>query len=215
MTFDEQRHRMVLEQLKARGISDERVLAAFLKVPRHLFAPEAQRTEAYADHPIPIEAGQTMSQPYIVALMTQLLRLQGHERVLEIGTGSGYQMAILAELALEIYSVERLPELAKQARRRLQELGYTNVHLTTANGSPGWPAYAPYDGMLVTAAAPQAPPPLVEQLAEGGRLVIPLGGEQTQMLTLLHKREGRLVRQDITGCVFVPLRGQYGWASES
>ena len=214
MTFDEQRRRMVAEQLQARGITDERVLAAFLKVPRHVFVPEASQAEAYADHPLPIEGDQTMSQPYIVALMTQLLRLQGHERVLEVGTGSGYQMAILAELALEVYSVERLAVLAEKARARLQQLGYVNVHVTTADGSLGRPESGPYDGILITAGAPEVPVPLVEQLAEGGRFVIPLGGAQAQMLTLFEKRAGHLMRQEITGCVFVPLRGRYGWASE-
>ncbi|MBI3324860.1 MAG: protein-L-isoaspartate O-methyltransferase, partial [Candidatus Omnitrophica bacterium] len=144
MNFEDQRRRMVHEQLQRRGITETRVLEAFRHVPRHLFVPEECQDEAYADHPIPLGSGQTISQPYMVALMTQLLRLQGHERVLEIGTGSGYQLAILAELALEVYSVERLPELADRALRRLTELGYVNVHLTTGNGSLGWAEYAPY-----------------------------------------------------------------------
>ena len=214
MTLEEQRRRMVAEQLQVRGISNPRVLAAFLKVPRHLFVPETFQHEAYADHPIPIGAGQTISQPYIVALMTQSLRLQGHERVLEIGTGSGYQMAILTELALEVYSVERLPELAEQAKRRLGALGYLNVHVTVGNGSPGWPEHAPYDGVVVTAAAPRVPPPLLDQLADHGRFVIPLGSREAQTLTLVEKH-GKTVRQTpMTSCVFVPLHGQYGMADE-
>ena len=215
MGFEEQRRLMVVEQLQARGISEARVLSAFLKVPRHLFVPEAFQHEAYADHPIPIGAGQTISQPYMVALMTQLLRLQGHERVLEIGTGSGYQLAILAELALEVYSVERLPELAEQALHRLNALGYLNVHITTGNGSIGWPTHAPYEGIIVTAAAPQVPKPLVDQLANHGRLVIPIGTPTAQTLTLVEKQGPDLQIKEVTGCVFVPLVGEHGWPSES
>jgi protein-L-isoaspartate(D-aspartate) O-methyltransferase len=210
MAFEEQRRRMVSEQLEARGITASRVLSAFLKVPRHRFVPEAWQHEAYADHPLPIGVGQTISQPYMVALMTQLLRLQGHERVLEIGTGSGYQVAILAELALEVYSVERLPELVQDAKLRLSALGYSNVHLTVGNGSPGWPEHAPYDGILVTAAAPRVPPPLLTQLADQGRLVIPIGDGDAQTLTLIEKRGNALQRTPIITCVFVPLHGHYG-----
>ncbi len=210
--FEDARERMVQQQLRDRGITDERVLAAFLKVPRHVFVPDEAQAEAYDDHPISIGQGQTISQPYIVALMTQLLRLQGHERVLEIGTGSGYQLAILAELALEIYSVERLPELLEQAHHRLQALGYLNVHLTLGNGSEGWPEHAPYEGILVTAGASQIPRALVEELAEGGRLVIPVGSQTAQMLTLVERREGNIHTRPITSCVFVPLIGDYGWS---
>jgi protein-L-isoaspartate(D-aspartate) O-methyltransferase len=211
MAFEVERQRMVQEQLQRRGILDPRVLTAFLKVPRHLFVPEAAWDQAYADHPVPIGAGQTISQPYIVALMTQLLRLQGHERVLELGTGSGYQLAILAELALDVYSVERVPELAAQALRRVEALGYLNVSMTTGNGSLGWPEHAPFDAIVVTAAAPQIPPPLVGQLAEGGRLVIPIGPSDSQRLVLAEKRDSQLYLQDVTRCVFVPLIGEYGW----
>ena len=214
MAFEEARERMVIEQLQARGIAEPRVLSAFLKVPRHLFVPEAFQHEAYADHPIPIGAGQTISQPYMVALMTQLLRLQGHERVLEIGTGSGYQVAILAELALEVYSVERLPELAQDAKARLSALGYVNVHLTVGNGSPGWPEHAPYDGILVAAAAPRVPPPLLGQLADQGRLAIPLGDGDAQTLALIEKHGKTFQRTPIITCVFVPLHGEYGVADE-
>lgn len=214
MDFEAERHRMVRDQLQRRGIADPRVLEAFLRVPRHLFVPEEHREDAYADHPIPLGSGQTISQPYMVALMTQLLRLQGHERVLEIGTGSGYQLAILAELALEVYSVERLPELADHALQRLTALGYANVHLTTGNGSLGWPAYAPYEGMIVAAGAPAIPTSLVDQVAEGGRLVIPVGSRHAQVLTLVEKRPDGLSKKAITDCVFVPLLGEHGWPSE-
>ncbi len=211
MTFDDARRQMVLEQLQRRGITDSRTLAAFLNVPRHAFVPPEFEGEAYADHPIPIGGGQTISQPFMVALMTQVLRLQGHERVLELGTGSGYQMAILAELALEVYSVERLPDLAEQARQRLERLGYLNVHLTTGNGTLGWPEFAPYEAILVAAGAPHLPHPLIDQLADPGRLVIPLGTPQAQTLTLVEKRAGSLIRTPMVSCVFVPLVGEHGW----
>ena len=211
MAFEDARRRMVEQQLKARGITDPRVLQAFLTVPRHLFVPAEAQGHAYADHPIPIGGGQTVSQPYIVALMTQLLRLQGHERVLEIGTGSGYQLAILAELALEVYSVERHPELAEAAAQRLEQLECLNAHLTTGNGSLGWPAHAPYDGIIVTAGAPQLPQALVDQLGEDGRLVIPIGSQQAQMLTLVEQHHGKVQTREIASCVFVPLIGLEGW----
>ncbi len=211
MTFDAQRTRMVEDQLKGRGITDPRVLAAFRKVPRHQFVPEGLAREAYADRPLPIEGGQTISQPYMVALMTSRLRLQGHERVLEIGTGSGYQTALLAELALEVFSVERLPELLAAANTRLEGLGCLNVHLTPGNGSLGWPEHAPYDAIIVAAASPDIPPPLLEQLAEGGRMILPVGGPSAQTLVEAEKRAGAVRRVEIAGCVFVPLVGQHGW----
>ena len=164
MNFNELRLRMVDEQLKGRGIVEERVLDAFRKVPRHLFVPDYLQAQAYTDHPLPIGGGQTISQPYMVALMTSYLRLQGHERVLEIGTGSGYQTAILAELALEVFSVERLPELLRAVAEQLRRAGCLNVHLTAGNGSLGWPEHAPYDAILVAAAAPDVPQPLINQL---------------------------------------------------
>jgi len=213
MTFNEQRLRMVEEQLKARGLTDERLLAAFRKVPRHLFVPAEVQHEAYTDHPLPIGEGQTISQPYIVALMTSQLRLQGHERVLEIGTGSGYQTAIVAELALEVMSIERVPDLLLAAKGRLAELGYLNVHLSSANGSLGWPEHAPYDAILVTAAAPDVPRPLVEQLTPNGRMVLPIGPPDAQMLVAIERRGEHVIHRDLMSCVFVPLLGQYGWPS--
>lgn len=211
MTFEQQRIQMVEEQLRSRGLKDERLLAAFRRVPRHLFVPQEFQREAYADHPLPIGAGQTISQPYIVALMTDCLRLHGHERVLEIGAGSGYGTAILAELALEVYAVERLPELLSPLQQRLSELGYLNAHLTPGNGSLGWPEHAPYDAIVVSAAAPTIPPPLIEQLADGGRIVLPIGPPEAQTLTAVERREGHLHTKAVAQCVFVPLVGQHGW----
>ena len=213
--FEEARQRMVDTQLRLRGITDERVLAAFAKVPRHHFVPADFRAEAYADHPLPIGGGQTISQPFIVALMLQALRLQGHERVLEIGSGSGYQTALLAELALEVFSIERLPELLRDVRERLRALGTANVHLTAGNGSLGWPEHAPYEGILVSASAPEVPEPLVAMLAEGGRLVLPIGPQEGQMLVEITKRGGRLLQRELAGCVFVPLIGRHGWPASS
>jgi len=214
MTFDEQRAAMVETQLKARGLTDERLVVAFQKVPRHLFVPAEFRREAYADHPLPIESGQTISQPYIVALMTDCLRLRGHERVLEIGAGTGYQTAILGEMALEVFSVERLPELMQTVARRLEGLGYLNVHLSVGNGTLGWPEHAPYDAILVGAAAPGIPDPLIAQLTEGGRMVLPIGPQHAQILTLIEKRRGALHQKELASCAFVPLIGQYGWPGE-
>ena len=215
MTFEQQRAQMVEMQLKARGLTDQRLTAAFGKVPRHRFVPKELEREAYADHPLPIGEGQTISQPYIVALMIGCLRLQGHERVLEIGTGSGYQTAILAELALEIFSLERVEELLLAARARLEGLGYLNVQLRASNGSLGWPERAPYDGIIVSAAAPSLPAPLLEQLADHGRLVLPIGPPQGQMLVEVEKHDGRISQREIASCVFVPLLGQYDWTQGS
>ena len=211
MAFEEARERMVIEQLKGRGLAEERLLDAFRRVPRHLFVPEELQSQAYTDHPLPIGAGQTISQPYMVALMTQCLQLQGHERVLEIGAGSGYQTAILATLALEIFTVERIPDLARTVSERMTRLGYLNVHVTTGNGSLGWPEHAPYDAILVTAAAPEIPQSLADQLAEGGRMVLPIGPKEAQVLVQVEKRRGALHRRDVTSCVFVPLIGEHGW----
>jgi protein-L-isoaspartate(D-aspartate) O-methyltransferase len=209
--FEPLRARMVEEQLRSRGIADERVLAAFARVPRHAFVPAEFARDAYADHPIPIGGGQTISQPYIVALMVSSLALHGHERVLEVGTGSGYQAAILSHLALEVYSVERLPDLLALAAQRLAALGSANVHLSAGNGSLGWPEFAPYEGIVVSAGAPDVPPPLVAQLAEGGRLVLPVGPQDSQTLTCLRRQGGSLIRRELAGCMFVPLLGRHGW----
>ena len=215
MNFDAARAQMVEEQLRRRGLTDPRMLAAFRKVPRHLFVPSGLQPNAYTDHPLPIGGGQTISQPYMVALMTAQLSLQGHERVLEIGTGSGYQTAILAELALEVYSVERIPDLLIAAEERLSRLGYLNVHLTTSNGSLGWPGHAPYDAVIVTAAAPDVPHALLDQLADGGRMAIPVGSAGEQMLHRITKQDAQLLREQIASCVFVPLIGAEGWPPEA
>ena len=202
---------MVETQIAARGIKDDRVLSAMRKVPRHLFVEEALRDQAYADHPLPIGEGQTISQPYIVALMTEALELKGHERVLEIGTGSGYQTAILAELARWVYSIERYPRLLERARKILEELGYTNILLRLGDGTRGWPEAAPFEAIIVTAAGPRIPEPLVDQLAEGGRLVMPLGDEWSQYLVKIVKKGGTLYRQTLEGVRFVKLVGEYGF----
>jgi len=205
------RQQMVKEDIEGRGINDERIVQAMLKVKRHLFVPEDYRHLAYADRPLPIGEGQTISQPYIVALMTYHLHLQPEEKVLEIGTGSGYQAAVLAELVKEVYSIEIIEELATTAQERLQELGYHNVWVKCGDGFYGWEEYAPYDAIIVTCAAPSIPERLVEQLREGGRVILPLGGEPFyQSLTVLTKRGGNLEEQRITGVVFVPMTGAIG-----
>jgi protein-L-isoaspartate(D-aspartate) O-methyltransferase len=206
-----ERERMVEEQLVRRRITDNRVLDALRKVPRHRFVEEALRDRAYGDHPLPIGEGQTISQPYMVAAMTQLLRLAGTEKVLEIGSGSGYQTAVLAELARRICSIERIPGLAARARRVLEELGYTNAVVKTADGTYGWPDEAPFDRILVTAGAPAVPTPLFQQLAEGGRMVVPVGDSQSQTLHVVEKVEGQMKTSTDCGCVFVKLVGRYGW----
>ncbi len=205
------RNRMVEEQLVPRGIFDEKVLGAFRKVPRHAFIPDKSIENAYGDFPLPVGEGQTISQPYMVALMTQYLDLKPGDRALEIGTGSGYQSSILAELAKEVYSVERFAVLAERAQAVLSDLGYTNIKVKVGDGTEGWEEFAPYDAIVVTAGAPSIPEPLIEQLAEGGRLVIPVGGGFSQTLTLVKKQEGKLTQEEICGCVFVPLIGRYGW----
>ncbi len=204
-----ERHRMVEEQIVQRGLKEPRLLAAMEAVPRHLFVPEEFRHVAYGDHPLPIGFEQTISQPYIVALMISLLNLRGSERVLEIGTGSGYQAALLAHLAAEVHTVEIIPELAERSRPILA--AYSNVHCHVGNGSLGWPESAPYDGIIVAAAAPRLPRPLLEQLKDGGRLVFPLGRLGFQMLKLVVRRGDVFEKRTITGVAFVPLRGRYGW----
>ncbi len=205
--YDEFRERMVEEQLIPRGITDRRVLDAFYKVPRHLFIDPADRSLAYGDHPLPIGLDQTISQPYIVALMTQALNLKGGEKVLEVGTGSGYQAAILAELAGHVYTIERLAPLAEKTEKLLRELGYTNISIKIGDGSKGWPENAPFDGILVTAAARKIPPILIEQLAPGGKLVIPVGDSWLQELLLLTNEEDGFKKKALCACRFVPLIG--------
>lgn len=205
------RERMVETQIKSRGIKDERVLKAMLKVPRHLFVDEALRDQAYGDFPLPIGEGQTISQPYIVALMTEALELKGNERVLEIGTGSGYQTAILAELALWVYTIERFPTLLERAKKVLKELGYKNISFKLDDGTLGWKEAAPFDAIIVTAASPDIPPPLVEQLAEGGRMVIPIGDEFSQTLIKGVKKGGKLHTKALEPVRFVKLVGAYGF----
>jgi protein-L-isoaspartate(D-aspartate) O-methyltransferase len=202
---------MVETQIAARGVKDERVLAAMREIPRHLFVPSSYREAAYNDSPLPIGKGQTISQPYIVAVMTELLTVRPDDRVLEIGSGSGYQAAILGRLAQSVITIERIPEVAELARTNLARIGITNVTVITGNGTIGYPDQAPYDAILITAATPSVPPPLIEQLAEGGRLVAPVGSRDLQELVRLTKKEGQTIRELFGGVVFVPLLGEYGW----
>jgi protein-L-isoaspartate(D-aspartate) O-methyltransferase len=203
---------MVKEDIQGRGINDERVLQAMLKVKRHLFVPESYRPLAYEDRPLPIGEGQTISQPYIVALMTSQLHLKSEDKVLEIGTGSGYQAAVLAELCKEVYSIEIIEQLARTAQERLEAMGYKNVWVKSGDGFYGWAEHAPYDAIIITCAAALIPERLVEQLREGGRMVLPLGDEPFhQSLTVLtKKREGKIEKQQITDVVFVPMTGEIG-----
>lgn len=205
---------MVEEQLIPRGIKDPRVLEAFRKVPRHKFVPEKYLDSAYGDFPLSIGEGQTISQPYMVALMTQCLELSAGAAVLEIGTGSGYQAAILAQLASQVYSVERVAGLTEKAQLRLKDLGCRNIRIKSGDGTMGWPQFAPYDGIIVTAAAPAIPKALLEQLNIGGKLVIPLGGRFSQILTVVNKIKGKIETSKICACVFVPLIGKYSWGEE-
>jgi len=206
------RNRMVDEQLIPRGINDKNVISAFRKVDRREFVPHALQAGAYQDHPLPIGEGQTISQPYMVAIMTQCLALNGKGKVLEIGTGSGYQAAILANLAKEVYSMERLELLAERSQSILKRLGYNNVTIKIGDGTLGWPEHAPYDGIIVTAAAPRIPHAYIEQLAIGGRLVIPVGTMLSQVLSVIEKTPSGIKTTDVCGCVFVPLVGEDGWS---
>jgi len=210
--YQSKRQLMVETQIVARGVTDRRVVNAMLKVPRHLFVDEALWPEAYEDHPLPIGEKQTISQPYIVALMTELLHLTGKEKVLEIGTGSGYQCAILAEVADMVYTIERIPAIAKRARKIFDQLKYTNVIIHIGDGTLGWKEHSPYDGIIVTAAAPHPPAALLEQLAIGGRLVIPIGNESSQDL-IIFTREAKdsYTEENYGGCRFVKLIGEQGW----
>jgi protein-L-isoaspartate(D-aspartate) O-methyltransferase len=209
--FTEARQLMVETQIKRRGVTDSRVLAAMGKVPRHRFIPRQLWEQAYNDYPLPIGEDQTISQPYIVALMTEALELKGSEKVLELGTGSGYQAAVLAELAAQVFTIERLPALAQTAKQVLATLGYTNVQVRMADGTLGWLEEAPFDGILVTAGSPRVPPPLVDQLALGGRLVIPVGDRYTQTLTRVRLTLEGVKHEYLGGCRFVKLIGRHGW----
>ena len=212
-TFAINRERMIEEQLVPRGISDPRVLEAMRQVPRHLFVEDAMQAHAYGDFPLPIGSGQTISQPYIVALMTEALQLKGSERVLEIGTGSGYQAAILSRLCLHVYTIERIDALVGRARRVFDRLRYHNIVSRIDDGTEGWSAEAPFDGILVTAGGPRIPDPLLAQLADPGRLVIPVGDQGVQDLQLVEKRDGGLTVRTIEQVRFVDLIGAYGWPS--
>ncbi len=212
--YVKQRKRMVDSQIRARGIRDVRVLAAMEKVPRHLFVNEAMREQAYNDSPLPIDGGQTISQPYIVALMTEAMELTGKEKVLEIGTGSGYQTAILAELAEHVFSIDRVAALASAARRLLESLNYYNVAVRVGDGTYGWREEAPFDAIIVTAGAPNIPRTFVEQLSIGGRLVIPVGSRHSQSLIKMNRLSddpNDVRKEDLGGCRFVDLIGEYGW----
>ncbi len=202
------RREMVRTQLQARDITDEAVLAVMERVPRHLFVPESERFRAYADHPLPIGLRQTISQPYIVAYMTQALQVEEGDRVLEIGTGSGYQAAVLSHLAAEVYSIEILPALAEQAGERLSVLGYDNVRVRAGDGYFGWPEHAPFDGIMVTAAPDHVPPRLVEQLAPGGRLVMPVGESYQELIRITRDEGGETALERLLPVRFVPMTGR-------
>lgn len=213
--FLERRRAMVAEQIRERGVGSPRVLDALLAVPRHKFVPFDLIHEAYTDRPLPIGHGQTISQPYMVAVMIEALELTGSERVLEVGTGSGYQAAVISLLASEVYTVENNSALARAAERRLVRLGYPNAHVQSGDGTLGLPAFAPFEAIVVAAAAPHVPPPLIEQLAEGGRLVIPVGQSEHQELLQLRKTGGKMNSRALHDCRFVPLVGRHGWRSHS
>jgi protein-L-isoaspartate(D-aspartate) O-methyltransferase len=210
--FSLARERMVKDQLIARGIKDEGVLEAMRKIPRHLFIEEALAGEAYNDHPVPIGEKQTISQPYIVALMTEALELEGKENTLEIGTGSGYQTAILAELSSRVYTIERITSLLVNARKLLAQLGYDNILFKAFDGTLGWIEYAPFDAIMITAGAPHPPQPLLDQLADNGRMIIPVGDRYTQELLKVTKKGKTLHQKNLGGCRFVNLIGVHGWS---
>jgi protein-L-isoaspartate(D-aspartate) O-methyltransferase len=215
MDWEALRQEMVEAQLLPRGITDEAVLGAMREVPRHLFVARGMETRAYGDHALPIGEGQTISQPFMVALMTQALELTGREKVLEIGTGSGYQTAILARLAEQVFSIERVQSLATRARQVLEELGASNVAIRVGDGTIGWKEFEPYDRIIVTAGAPDVPQSLVEQLADPGIMAVPVGTHGLQQLRIIVKNGGEVSARDGGGCVFVPLVGREGWSEES
>jgi len=212
--YAEEREKMVRQQIERRGIKDVRLLEALRHVPRHLFVPPDLKDQAYIDGPLPIGLSQTISQPYIVAAMTDMLSLTGDENVLEVGTGSGYQAAVLGELVHTVHTIERHPELAKHASETLEKLGYNNVHVHTGDGSLGWPDNSPYQCILVTAAAPSIPPPLIDQMDEGATLVIPVGVYGAQNLERWRKINGQVTRERFFPVAFVPLRGHFGWQED-
>ena len=213
--FSKQRSEMVTKQLKRRGIRDERILDAFLNTPRHKFVPPNYQYLAYHDRPLPIGAGQTISQPYMVALMTQCLHPQPTDTVLEIGTGSGYQAAILSHLVKTVFTIEIHQSLIQNAAKAINDLGYQNVHILQGDGSQGLPDEAPFNAILITAAAPDIPPPLISQLALGGRVIAPVGGQHHQTLVCWTKNsENRIEKDELIPVVFVPLRGKHGWLDE-
>src|SRR4030066_544698 len=214
MEYKELRKLMIKTQLIPRGIRDKRVLAAMERVPRHLFVDSSTITNAYSDMALPIGEGQTISQPYMVAVMTELLELKGAEKVLEVGTGSGYQAAILSELSKEVYTIERFEKLAQEARAKFQELGYNNIYVKAGDGTLGWPEKAPFDRIIITAGTPQIPDPLIQQLAQGGIIVAPVGERFSQQLIRVKKSDRELSEEFHIMCVFVPLVGKYGWDRE-
>jgi len=209
------RKNMVSEQIVSRGVHDRRLLEALRYVPRHWFVPEEYANIAYTDGPLPIGQGQTISQPYIVALMTELMELEGDENVLEVGTGSGYQAALLGVLARQVHTIERHATLAEKAEQSLMRLGLTNVRVHVGDGSLGLPEYAPFHAIIITAAAPRVPQPLLDQLAEGGRLVLPEGGAGGQMLDRWRRKDGEFKQEHIAPVAIVPLRGQHGWKEDN
>lgn len=204
---------MVEIQLVSRGIKDKRVLDVMRKVPRHLFVNDSMQDKAYNDMALPIGEDQTISQPYMVAIMTELLQLNGDEKVLEVGTGSGYQAAILAELSQGVFTIERKAVLAKKAEERLQSLGYVNIHIRVGDGTLGWPEESSFDRVVITAGTPQVPQPLIEQLSDGGIIVAPVGDRFSQQLMVMKKSKDTLLEQLHTPCVFVPLIGEHGWSA--
>ena len=212
--FAREREDMVRHHLTSRDIKDARVIETFRKMPREKFIESENGIDAYRDHPLPIGLGQTISQPYMVALMTQSLRLSSKDRVLEIGTGSGYQTAILAELAAEVFTVERIEELSRRAQCIIGDLGYSNVNFKVGDGTLGWEEHAPYDRILVTAGSPEVPQTLVEQLGDGGVMIIPVGERSRQELLRVEKKRGKIKQRVICGCVFVKLIGEEGWKEE-
>ena len=214
MDYEELRELMVKMQLIPRGIKDERVLNAMKKVPRHLFVEDSFKQKAYDDTALSIGEGQTISQPYMVAIMTELMELKGDEKILEVGTGSGYQAVILAELAREVYTIERVASLANKAKEKFSAIGYNNIHIMVGDGTLGWQEEAPFDRIIITAGGPKVPEPLIEQMSEDGIIVAPIGDRFTQLLLKIIKSEGRISKEEFIPCVFVPLIGAYGWREE-